>query len=69
MSNQTWDCTPWLRWVSRWRHTSHPLIGNFVGRTQTVMEEYKVLQQAWVCRETGKTEWQDVPMEDEDGIL
>lgn len=46
---ETWERTTALRIL-------RPLLSGFGG-------SHDKLQQAWFCRETGKTEWRDVPIE------
>jgi len=50
-----WQPTSQLRWVER--ETYDPDIITPI--------KVKVLQQLWVCRNTGKQEWRDVPTEEE----
>lgn len=54
---KTLEVTPRLRFVFRREY-----LFNDFGHARDV----QVLQQAWFCRETGETEWIDVPTEKED---
>jgi hypothetical protein len=62
---EIWECSPMLRWVTRYKQIEQyrPEWGDTCSVGQ---ESYRVLQQLWWTRNTGKREWRDVPTEEQE---